>query len=77
MLKFGAEISDQLYEFFKFCSINNTIFNKIYSQLEAQKDLVEGNSLAQMVELMPNVLNFENKVAQFKKELQKLKKTSE
>jgi hypothetical protein len=39
--------------------------------------LVEGNSLAQMVELMPNVLNFENKVAQFKKELQKLKKTSE
>jgi hypothetical protein len=67
----APDISDQLYEFCKLCMINKQIINKIFTTPSSDSSTF---SLSTFVKAMPNLLNFENKRAFFRKEIDKMKK---
>ena len=71
VFKTQPEISDQLYEFCKFCMLNKQIINKIFNTSSPD---VSSFNLTTFVKAMPNVLNFENKRQFFRKEIDKIKK---
>lgn len=73
VLKNAAEISDQLYEFCKFCLINKDIINKMVTMPPSYQSTCS-LTLSAFVKAMPNILNFENKRSYFRREIDKLKR---
>lgn len=64
-------LTSRIDELNRFCLVNKRVINKLIKQ----KISIFINELEVLIQLMPNLLDFENKRTYFKKELTKLKRS--
>jgi hypothetical protein len=72
LFKNSQYMSNRVEELSQFCMINKRIINKMIKT----RSHAFANELEGLIKHMPNILDFDNKRAYFKKELQKLKRNS-